>query len=127
MQDFEAEAEQAEVLRNTTELEDLEALIASWLPDWADKKLTGEWVQYAQLATRDGRRMGNAVILAVDTVVWGDTPVELHLIITDFGNTLRMTEGELATQFYPPIWRMRANRVSHRIKHITNYSEEFIR
>lgn len=97
-----------------------------YLPHWADSKVKGEWVQFAQLQTKDGRRMGNAVILAVDTVVWGDTPVELHTIITDFGNVLRLTEGELVSQFHPPKWRMRANRVSHRTKFITSYNEDFI-
>lgn len=96
------------------------------LPSWADAKLNGEWVQFAQLQTKDGRRMGNAVVLAVDKEMWGDKEVELHTIITDFGNVLRLTEGELETQFHPPKWKMRANRVSHRIKFITSYNEDFI-
>lgn len=96
-----------------------------YLPHWASDSLDGEWVQYAQISTRDGRRMGNAVILAVDTVKWGDTKVDLHTIITDFGNVLRLTEGELAEHFHPPKWKMRADCVSHRIKYITSYNEKF--
>lgn len=69
------------------------------LPYWAESKLRGEWVQFAQLQTRDGRRMGNAVILAVETVEWDGQPVELHTIITDFGNVLKLTERELMGQF----------------------------
>jgi len=96
-----------------------------YLPHWASDSLDGEWVQYAQLSTKDGRRMGNAVILSVDTVKWGEAEVDVHTIITDFGNVLRLTEGELATQFHPPKWKVRANRVSHRVKFITSYSENF--
>ncbi|MDX9668667.1 hypothetical protein [Pseudomonas sp. P8_250] len=97
-----------------------------YLPSWADARLEGEWVQFAQLQTKDGRRMGNAVILAVDTEVWGDKEVELHTIITDFGNVLRLTERELEEQFFPPKWKMRANRVSHRTQFITSYYEDFV-
>ena len=103
-----------------------EMLCRYYLPSWASDQLDGEWVQFAQLQTKDGRRMGNAVILAVDTVKWGDAEVELHTIITDFGNVLRLTEGELETQFHPPKWKMKANRVSHRIQFITSYNEDFI-
>jgi hypothetical protein len=101
----------------------LEEWTRHFLPYWADAKLEGEWVQFAQLQTRDGRRMGNAVILAVDTELWRDKEVDLHIIITDFGNVLRLTAGELETQFFPPKWRMKANRVSHRTKFITSYNE----
>jgi hypothetical protein len=77
-----------------------------YLPFWAESSLDGEWVQYAQLSTKDGRRMGNSIILAVDTVMWGEASVELFTIITDFGNVLRLTESELEDQFHPPKWKM---------------------
>jgi hypothetical protein len=97
-----------------------------YLPHWASASLEGEWVQFAQLATRDGRKMGNAVILAVDTVKWGDKLVDLYTIFTDFGNVLRLTEEELAVQFYAPKWQVKANRVSHRVKHISSYAEWYM-
>lgn len=97
-----------------------------YLPHWASFRLEGEWVQFAQLATKDGRRMGNAVILAVDTVKWGDNLVDLHTIFTDYGNVLRLTEEELAEQFYAPKWQVKANRVSHRVKFISSYAEWYM-
>lgn len=96
-----------------------------YLPSWAGEALNGEWVQFAQLQTKDGRRMGNAVILNVYTVEWGGKEVDLHTIITDFGNVLELTERELEAQFYPPKWKMKANRVSNRVKFITSYNEVF--
>lgn len=104
---------------------DIAALLyAMQLPEWADALLDGEWVQYAQLQTKDGRRMGNAIILAVETVVWDDLPVELHWIITDFGTICRMTERELAWQFHPPKWRMRAERVHRRVIFMSGFRED---
>ena len=118
MQEFEADAEQVEVERQIAEWEELAAL---WLPDWADKALTGEWVQYAQLQTRDGRRMGNAIILVVDVVVWDDQPVDLHTIMTDFGTIVRLTEGELQGLYHPPQWRMRPDRVHNRVMFMSGF------
>lgn len=108
------------------ELEDwlLQELMKLPIPYWASARLNGEWVQYAQLQTRDGRRMGNAVILAVETLTYDGEPIDLHLIITDFGNTLSLTERELEHQFFPPKWQMKANRVSHRTKFIASYKED---
>ena len=83
-------------------------------------------MQFAQLQTRDGRRMGNAVILAVDVEQWEDNLVDLYTIITDFGNVLRLTEDGLETYFHPPKWKMRANRVSHHINFVTSYNDDFI-
>lgn len=100
-----------------------EAVQRYYLPSWASEALDGEWVQFAQLATKDGRRMGNALILNVYPVTWEGKEVDLHTIITDFGNILELTEHELETLFHPPKWKMKANRVSHRIKFITSYSE----
>lgn len=103
---------------------EIEALLESHLPEWADAKLHGEWVQYAQLQTKDGRRMGNAIILAIETVVWDGKPVELHWIITDFGTICRMTERELAWQFHPPTWRMRPGRVHRRVMFMSEFRED---
>lgn len=120
MQDFEADAERVEVDRQIAEWE---SLFADQLPDWAGSKLDGEWVQYAQLQTKDGRRMGNAVILAVDVVFWDDKPVDLHMIMTDFGTIVRMTESELAWQFHPPQWRMQADRVHRRAMFMSGFRD----
>ena len=57
-------------------------------PYWAECELDGEWVQFAQLQTRDGRRMGNAVILALREVEWDGEPVELHTIIYSTSKSL---------------------------------------
>ncbi|MEO4013012.1 hypothetical protein [Pseudomonas rossensis] len=94
-----------------------------YLPHWASDTADGEWVQYAQLSTKDGRRMGNALILAVTTVEWDGQPVDLHTIFTDYGNILELTERELASQFHPPKWKIQVERVERRVRYILDYKE----
>lgn len=101
-------------------------LFPPYLPDWADAKLDGEWVQYAQLQTKDGRRMGNAVIISGEEVVWDGRPVALFTILTDFGTKCRLIESELAWLFHPPQWRMKESRVLRRISHMEGYTEGYI-
>ena len=57
----------------------------------------------AQLCTRDGRKIGNAVVLR-----W---PVESHgfqfaEVVTDAGTRLKLTEGELREFFHEPTYLM---------------------
>lgn len=54
-----------------------------------------------RLPTRDGRRVGNAIVIDFGRVE--DTEVEVYTIRTDFGSVLRMTAGELPEFFYPPV------------------------
>ena len=73
------------------------------MPDWAIGLATKATEIGAQLCTRDGRRIGNAVTM--------DWPVPAHglqvaKVLTDTGNELLLTEGELAELFYEPCWLM---------------------
>lgn len=77
------------------------------LPSWAIGLAYGEYVLGAQLATRDGRRTGNAHIISIMGMDFAsvDTPsVTVYTILTDAGNELRMDEQELSDSFYPPYW-----------------------
>lgn len=77
------------------------------LPEWAEKRSNGDYMEVgAQLATRDGRRTGNAY---VDQVVQHKDLGTLAVVITDMGNAFRMTQVELEEVFYPPVYVMRIN------------------
>jgi hypothetical protein len=70
------------------------------LPDWATGTTTS-WCVGAQLRTKDGRRLGNAVVASYHQ---GElSPWE---VITDAGTTLRLNEAELDELFWPPSWVM---------------------
>ena len=85
---------------------------AVWLPDWAGKRSDGDYMEVgAQLSTRDGRRMGNAY---VDSLEQHEALGQLALIVTDIGNTSRMTIGELQEVFYPPEYVMRIDEARAR-------------
>jgi len=47
------------------------------------------------LQTKDGRKVGNAIVKAIDTPFYG-----IHFIITDDGNHLRLKETEVRALFY---------------------------
>jgi hypothetical protein len=75
------------------------------LPEWAERLSDGNYMESgAQLATRDGRRTGNAY---VDSIEHHDALGKLALVVTDMGNTFRMTIKELEDAFYPPEYVMR--------------------
>lgn len=74
------------------------------LPAWAIGKLIGEYMTAgAGLATRDGRRMGNAFVYQLTE---HEDLGTLATVITDMGSEFKMTEAELREAFYPPIWLM---------------------
>jgi hypothetical protein len=66
-----------------------------FLPFWAIGRTT-TWCVGAQLATRDGRRCGNAVITSRIDDLWEVT--------TDAGSVLRLLDEELTELFHPPLW-----------------------
>lgn len=74
------------------------------LPEWATGTTDGTWQVGAQMRTRDGRRTGNGVIVAMD----GDFDIEACriTIITDYGNKLVYTPGEVMSSFYHTEWIM---------------------
>lgn len=71
------------------------------LPPWASEHFQGELKRGVQLPTRDGRRFGNAVILArrFDTV-------DSYIIITDAMNVMTFTSNEIFEGFHTPQYVM---------------------
>ncbi|MEH6564598.1 MAG: hypothetical protein V7756_04650 [Halopseudomonas sp.] len=72
-------------------------------PEWAIGHAHGEYVMGAHLPTRDGRRFGNAHIIAADRAKW-DEAKTVYTCLTDAGREMRLTAHELAEGFYPPQW-----------------------
>lgn len=82
------------------------------LPHWADGHLDGEFTLYAQLATKDGRRFGNAIIIGVEP---GDSIMETrYQLLTDFGNTITLSATSVANCFHPPKFRMKKHLAEYR-------------
>jgi len=75
--------------------------IIELIPSWAERTSDGTYMEEkAQLCTRDGRKIGNAVV--VKTYYSEDIGREVAVCVTDVGNTLIFTERELEALFYPP-------------------------
>ena len=85
------------------------------LPDWAACQAFGQWVPNAQLCTRDGRKVGNAVLIQWHEKSYPSQGVTLRLaqVTTDAGNTLNLTLSELDHLFYPPRWVMAERLPQH--------------
>lgn len=66
-------------------------------PQWATGPANETIQPGAMLATRDGRVIGNAVVLATDDVLgW--------TVITDQGGTVFLSQDDIAEKFFPPEW-----------------------
>lgn len=71
------------------------------MPPWAAGRANGKYMQKkAQLATRDGRKIGNACVVHIGFV----NKRQVANIITDMGTRLLLSESELKQLFYPPVW-----------------------
>lgn len=69
------------------------------LPKWAIGRATSGYMQMnAALPTRDGRRVGNSVVVHIQDTEAG----KLATVVTDAGNTMRLNERELEELFHPP-------------------------
>lgn len=89
-------------------------------PSWAIAETDGTLCIGAQLATIDGRKVGNAVIsrqmllgsvndrrYISDDAVCKESPFDFYWeVITDIGNKLLLTDKEVQELFYPPRWVM---------------------
>lgn len=74
------------------------------LPEWAIRKATPKVYEVgASLPTRDGRRMGNAHIVAIKESKF-DTSRPYYEILTDAGNVCVMNSSEINELFWPPRW-----------------------
>ena len=89
-------------------MEELEYFMG--LPQWAEKYSDGSYqVHNTQLCTRDGRRMGNAVLVH-NVLRKGNIPFH-SVVVTDAGNVMRMNHAELQEAFYPPQFIMKESEV----------------
>ena len=72
------------------------------LPIWAEKKSDGGYMEIgAQLATRDGRRHGNAFVNDLEDIPGLGMVAN---VVTDAGSQFKMTRSELISAFYAPRW-----------------------
>lgn len=69
-----------------------------FLPSYAISK-TDKYMEIgAQLLTKDGRKIGNAVVIHIADTKYG----AVAHIVTDFGNTSRLIQKELEELFHQP-------------------------
>jgi hypothetical protein len=69
------------------------------LPPWALRLSDGNYMEVgAQLATRNGRKIGNAVVSSIAD--------NIATVTTDRGSIVRLYPSELAEMFYPPRYIM---------------------
>ena len=86
-------------------------LLEPLLPPWATGRASGSFAQVgAQLCTKDGRRIGNAVVVSVDQRLVDQSVKVVVEIITDIGTRLILTPSELAEFFHTPEWLMDTQR-----------------
>jgi hypothetical protein len=73
------------------------------MPPWAIGRLRGQLILGAHLATRDGRRCGNAhiVLISPSRHVPGE---ENYKVLTDAGSEMTCTAEEIQELFYPTQW-----------------------
>jgi len=64
---------------------------------------------HKQLCTRDGRVTGNAIVEEISE------DKRFAKVITDAGNSFRLTETELEGMFHPPVWIMNVDEAKKRI------------
>lgn len=70
---------------------------------WQVGQCTSSMTIGAQLATRDGRKLGNAVVVNIREVAYPSRNVTLTVatVVTDAGSVIEFTENELNELFYP--------------------------
>lgn len=85
------------------------------MPHWANGTCDGQLVLGAQLPTRDGRRTGNAHIIAIGPAKW-DERVTLYTVLTDAGTTLKLMAEEVVELYYQPKWTSDVNEVLQKFK-----------
>lgn len=80
------------------------------MPPWAIGAAGGAFALGAHLATRDGRRTGNAHIIDLGF----EAGRLLATVLTDAGSTMKLSAGELAEFFHPPEWISNVDEVKRR-------------
>lgn len=92
------------------------------LPWWACGYAHGDYfLAGAQLCTKDGRKVGNGVVLSVFEVEGRSLDV---LYVSDIGNSLILNAQELEELFHPPKYLM--NMATHIgvLKYLTEQAAE---
>lgn len=91
------------------------------LPEWAERQVAPDWLAYlqlhAQLCTRDGRKMGNAVVVEVK-ILYGRllTPAGYRItVLTDMGREIVLNRNEVMELFYPPRFIVKKEAVGKRM------------
>ena len=83
------------------------------IPSWAIRKANQILAVGAQLPTRDGRRTGNAHIIAIEN--WnntsGMTGRPVYVVLTDAGSVIRCVAEEVHELFHLPMWVSDVNEV----------------
>tara|TARA_R110002020_G_scaffold279976_1_gene495760 strand:- start:109 stop:435 length:327 start_codon:yes stop_codon:yes gene_type:complete len=84
------------------------------LPHWAQSRSKGQYTELgAQLCTRDGRRTGNACVVAVlpapEDPRW--TFGEVYEVVTDMGTSTKLTLLELEGLFHPPEYIFKVDKI----------------
>jgi len=84
------------------------------LPQWAQKYSEGNYLEMgAHLETRDGRHCGNAFVDAIERTPGTGA---IAVVITDAGNEMMLTWGELWELFYPPRYVVKLDRARLRAR-----------
>ncbi|HHL35190.1 MAG TPA: hypothetical protein ENJ30_12575 [Desulfobulbaceae bacterium] len=75
------------------------------LPDWAERFSNGGYFEEgAQLRTRDGRKIGNAVVSEI--VYDPERSEKVATVVTDVGTVVHLSKDGLEDLFYPPVYVM---------------------
>lgn len=92
------------------------------IPPWASHASNGRFDEIgAQLATRDGRRHGNAVVVEITFSIERGL---LVFAVTDAGNNIGgRTLEEMEASFYPPRWVMDKRELKRFLQVIDQHSE----
>ena len=72
-------------------------------PSWAIGLAEGVEVG-AQLPTKDGRRVGNSHVVGYSHVSYRGITEWVWHIVTDAGNTMKLTHAEVEELFHPPTY-----------------------
>jgi hypothetical protein len=104
-------------------MNDKDIINAGLLPPWAIKiNEGGEYMVIgAQLCTRDGSRMGNAFIYDVINDIYFR---EFAVVITDMGNSFKMTARELKESYFQPKYIMDRHRAKQERSRGLNHDDK---
>lgn len=83
--------------------QEIDALVANYIPEWAVRKACGVLEIGTQLPTKDGRRFGNGHIIDIEHRSIG-RHAHVYTVLTDAGNRIKLTAVEIEQCFHEPQW-----------------------